>query len=134
KDSIIWVSVQLGLGIEAARMKITQDSVYLMNRLHREYLAKDYSFLSKRFNVEMNYEVMQAILLGNYQPQGQEKVMDAGDLQHIQQLRTNLLFDYFISEQNQKLQQLNVLDQFTGNTITVKYNSFQEVGQVAFAH
>ncbi len=134
KDSIIWVSVQPGLGIEAARMKITQDSVYLMNRLHREYLAKDYSFLSKRFNVEMNYEVMQAILLGNYQPQGQEKVMDAGDLQHIQQLRTNLLFDYFISEQNQKLQQLNVLDQFTGNTITVKYNSFQEVGQVAFAH
>ncbi|MBC5775646.1 DUF4292 domain-containing protein [Pontibacter sp. KCTC 32443] len=134
KDSVIWVSVQPGLGIEAARLKVTQDSVHLINRIHKEYLATDYSFLSDKFQVNMNYEVLQAILLGNYQAQGQEKVMDADQLQHIQQLRTNLLFDYFVGRDSQKLQQLNVKDQQTQNTIIVKYNNFQEVGQVAFAH
>ena len=134
KDSVIWISVQPGLGIEAARLKVTRDSVFMVNRIHREYLATDYSYLSDKFKVEMNYEVLQAILLGNYQTQGQEKVMDAGQLQHIQQLRTNLLFDYFIGLESQKLQQLNVKDQQTSNTITVKYNNFQDVGQVAFAH
>ncbi|MBB6613083.1 DUF4292 domain-containing protein [Pontibacter sp. Tf4] len=134
KDSVIWVSVQPGLGIEAARLMITQDSVLLVNRIHREVLAANYSYLSNKFKVDMNYDVLQAILLGNYQPQGQEKVMDADQLQHIQQLRASLLFDYFISRGNQKLQQLNITDRQTQNTINVKYDNFQEVGQVAFAH
>jgi hypothetical protein len=134
KDSVIWVSVLPGLGIEAARLKITQDSVFIMNRIHKEYTATDFGFLSKRFKVDMNYDVLQAILLGNYQSQGREKVMDSDKIQHIQQLRPNLLFDFFIARDNQKLQQLNVVDQFTGNTVTVRYNNFQAVGQVAFAH
>lgn len=134
KDSVIWVSVLPGLGIEAARFKITQDSIYVINRIHKEYTATDFSFLSKRFKVDVNYDVLQAILLGNYQPQGHEKVMDTDKMQHIQQMRPSLLFDFFIARDNQKLQQLNVVDQFTGNTITVKYNNFQAVGQVAFAH
>lgn len=134
KDSVIWVSVQPGLGIEAARLKITQDSVLLINRIHKEALATDYSYLSSRFKVDLSYDVLQAMLLGNYKPQGQEKVMEAEQLQHIQQLHTNLLFNYFIARDSQKLQQLNVQDRQTNNSITVKYNNFQDVGQVAFAH
>ena len=134
KDSVIWVSVQPGLGIEAARLMLTQDSVYLMNRLQKEYVATDYSFLRNKLQVDVNYDIMQSILLGNYQPQGTEKAMDEGNLQHVQQMRQNLLFDYFIGRLNSKLQQLNVQDRNTGNTITVKYDDFQNIGQEPFAH
>jgi hypothetical protein len=134
KDSVIWVSVQPGLGIEAARMMLTQDSVYMMNRLQKEYVATDYSFLRNKFQVDVDFEALQAILLGNYQQNGAEKAQDEGQMQHVQQLRENLLFDYFIGRLNNKLQQLNVQDKNTGNTITVKYNSFQNIGQVPFAH
>lgn len=134
KDSVIWVSVQPGLGIEAARMMLTQDSVYMMNRLQKEYVATDYSFLRNKFQVDVNFEVLQSILLGNFQTQGTEKAMDEGNLQHVQQMRENLLFDYFIGRLNSKLQQLNVQDKNTGNTITVKYDSFQNIGQEPFAH
>lgn len=134
KDSVIWVSVQPGLGIEAARMMLTQDSVYLMNRLQREYIATDYSFLRNKFQVDVNFEVLQAILLGNFQPQGTEKAMDEGNLQHVQQIRQNLLFDYFIGRTNSKLQRLNVQDKNSGNIITVEYNDFQNIGQEPFAH
>ncbi|WP_439880385.1 DUF4292 domain-containing protein [Pontibacter sp. MBLB2868] len=134
KDSVIWVSVQPGLGIEAARMMLTQDSVYMINRLHKEYVATDYRFLRSKLNVDVDFEVLQAILLGNYQSEGTEKVMDEGNMQHIQQARENLLFNYFIGLQNNKLQQLNVQDKNTSNTITVKYNSFGDIGVVPFAH
>lgn len=134
KDSIIWVSVQPGLGIEAARIKITQDSVYFMNRLQKEYAATDFNFLSDRFKIDINFDVLQAILLGNYQATGQEKVMDEGEMQHAQQLRTNLLLDYFINRSSHKLEQFLVQDQQTGNTITVKYSDFQPLGTVPFAH
>ncbi|TPE43831.1 DUF4292 domain-containing protein [Pontibacter mangrovi] len=134
KDSVIWVSVLPGLGIEAARMMLTQDSVYFMNRLKKEYAATDYGFLRNKLQVDLNFEVLQSILLGNYQAAGAEKVMDTGDLQHVQQQRQNLTFDYFISSLNNKLKQLNAEDINTGNTITVKYNSFEPIGQVPFAH
>lgn len=134
KDSIIWVSVLPGLGIEAARFKITQDSVYFMNRLHKEYAATDFNFLSDRFNVEINFDVLQAIFLGNYQSIGREKVMDEGQMHHIQQLRPHLILDYFINKKNLKLEQFLVQDQQSGNTITVKYSDFKPVGSVPFAY
>ena len=134
KDSVIWMSVLPGLGIEAARLMLTQDSVYFMNRLKKEYAATDYSFLRSKLQVDVNYDVLQAILLGNYQTLGSEKVMAQDNSHHIQQQRQNLTLDYFISSLNNKLQQLNALDRNTGNTITVKYNSFSPIGQVPFAH
>lgn len=134
KDSVIWVSVQPGLGIEAARMMLTQDSVFMINRLQKEYVAADYSFLRNKLQVDVSFDLLQAILLGNYQAQGTEKTMTEGDLQHVQQQRQHLSFDYFIGRLNSKLQQLQVKDTYTGNTITVKYNDFNDVGQVAFAH
>ncbi len=134
KDSVIWVSVQPGLGIEAARMMLTQDSVFMINRLHKEYVAADYAFLRNKLQVDVSFELLQSILLGNYQSQGAEKASDEGNMQHVQQLRQNLTFDYFIGRLTSKLQQLNVQDNNTGNTITVKYDSFEKIGQVPFAH
>ncbi|RAU82083.1 DUF4292 domain-containing protein [Pontibacter arcticus] len=134
KDSVIWVSVQPGLGIEAARLKMTQDSVFVMNRLQREYTATGYTYLSNKFNVAVDFNVLQAILLGNFQALGSEKVITEGDLQHVQQIRENLLLDYFIGNQNAKLQSLKVQDQSNANTITVKYENFQDVGATPFAY
>lgn len=134
KDSVIWVSVQPGLGIEAARMMLTQDSVFIMNRLKKEYTATDYTFLRNKFQVDVSFEVLQALLLGNYQAQGTEKVLDAEGMQHVQQMRQNLLFDYFIGLQNNKLQRLDVQDKNSGNTIAVRYNDFQDLGTVPFAY
>src|SRR5690606_27467941 len=65
---------------------------------------------------------------------GSEKAMNQGQMQQIQQLRENLLFDYFISSENLKLHQLNVKDQGTGNSIVVQYESFLPLGAVPFAH
>jgi len=44
KDSVIWMSVRK-FGIEGARVMITTDSVYLINRLERQYLVRDFSFI-----------------------------------------------------------------------------------------
>ncbi|QCR24413.1 DUF4292 domain-containing protein [Pontibacter sp. SGAir0037] len=134
KDSVIWISVLPGLGIEAARIKITQDSVYVMNRLQKEYIATDYRFLSNQFRVNLNFDAVQAILIGNYQPVGREKAIDEGQMHHVQQLRNYLLFDYFINKESEKLQQLHVNDQQSGNNIVVKYENFQNIGAVPFAH
>lgn len=65
KDSIIWISISPALGIEMARVLITQDTVKVINRLQKEYFIGDYNYLNKRFNVELNFQDVQALLLGS---------------------------------------------------------------------
>lgn len=61
KDSIIWLSISK-MGIEGVRVKLTPDSVFFIDRLHREYMMTDYSYLNKRFNLELDYYLVQSIL------------------------------------------------------------------------
>src|SRR5688572_33166959 len=39
KDSVIWISMVPGLGIEAIRARITPDTIQIINRLQRQYIA-----------------------------------------------------------------------------------------------
>ncbi len=63
-DSLVWVSVRK-FGFEVARAKITQDSVYFVDRFNRQYAIEDLSFLSKMYGLPANLETLQAVLLGN---------------------------------------------------------------------
>lgn len=65
KDSAIWISITPVFGIELARVLITRDTVKVINRLEKKYFIGDYEYLNQRFNVDLEYEVLQAILLGN---------------------------------------------------------------------
>ena len=65
KDSLIWISLTPMLGIEAIRLMISQDSVKLINRLNDTYFIGDYEYVNKFLNTNIDYDLLQAILLGN---------------------------------------------------------------------
>tara|TARA_R110000868_G_scaffold42063_11_gene142814 strand:- start:1031 stop:1852 length:822 start_codon:yes stop_codon:yes gene_type:complete len=65
KDSAIWISISPALGIEVARLLITDDTVKIINRLNKEYFIGDYNYLNKRFNIELEFQLLQALILGN---------------------------------------------------------------------
>ncbi len=65
KDSLIWVSITPALGIEVARVMITRDSIKVMNRIDRNYFIGDYDYINNRFNLELEFQTIQAILIGN---------------------------------------------------------------------
>lgn len=61
KDSIIWLSISK-MGIEGMRVKLTPDSIALIDRLQRKYIETDYSFLNEKFKVKLDYYIIQALL------------------------------------------------------------------------
>ncbi|HNY02378.1 MAG TPA: DUF4292 domain-containing protein [Bacteroidales bacterium] len=65
KDSLIWISLTPLLGIEAIRLMISQDSVKLMNRLNNTYFIGDYDYVNRFLNTNIDYDLLQAFLLGN---------------------------------------------------------------------
>jgi hypothetical protein len=64
KDSVIWISIT-AIGLEAARVIITQDSVKLINRIKKQYFLGDFNYINKMFGTELDYQMLEALLIGN---------------------------------------------------------------------
>jgi len=64
-DSIIWLSVSPALGIEALRIELTQDSIKLINRLNKTWLAGNFNLIDSLIHTTINYNIVEAMLLGN---------------------------------------------------------------------
>jgi predicted transcriptional regulator len=64
KDSVIWMSISK-LGIEGARVLISKDSVTFMNRINNTYFKGDFSYISKLLNTQLDFEMLQSLLVGN---------------------------------------------------------------------
>lgn len=65
RDSAIWMSITPALGIEVARVFITPDSVRFINRINGTYFKGDYRYLKSLLQTEVNFRMIQAVLLGN---------------------------------------------------------------------
>lgn len=126
KDSIIWVSVSPGLGIEAARGIITHDSIIFINRLEKTYQAKSMAELSKKFNFNLNYSLIQAALLGNLLlPIDSTAVTRKRKGQFVlRQQQDPFTVSNFVSNRSMKIEKVEVKDE-ADNELAVAYNDFQ---------
>ncbi|HNP47591.1 MAG TPA: DUF4292 domain-containing protein [Bacteroidia bacterium] len=68
KDSAIWISITPLLGIEAARVLINRDSLMILDRVHKTFSARDYNYLEDMLKSGVNYDMIQAVIVGNYFP------------------------------------------------------------------
>ena len=64
-DSAIWISVTPLFGIEVGRFIITPDTVKLINRISSNYFVGNFDYLNKRFDSDVNFKTVQAMILGN---------------------------------------------------------------------
>lgn len=65
RDSAIWVSISPLMGIEAARMLITPDSVKVLNRMDNTYYFTTFNSFRNNFNEALDFDMFQAFVLGN---------------------------------------------------------------------
>lgn len=71
KDSIIWLNVKKAT-VEAARIQITPDSFFLIDRLNKEYFVNSIAAIEDRFNLPQRtavdlplFDMLEEMLLGN---------------------------------------------------------------------
>jgi len=63
-DSMIGLSLRM-LGIEGARVRITPDSIEILDRINQEYIPRPISFLKDSLLVDLDYSGLQDLLTGN---------------------------------------------------------------------
>ncbi|HEX9510565.1 MAG TPA: DUF4292 domain-containing protein [Puia sp.] len=65
KDSLIWLSINLGLGIEAFRVLITPDSVKILDKLKKVARLRSVSYLQEEIHLPIDFRTLQDLLIGN---------------------------------------------------------------------
>lgn len=65
KDSIIWTSISLPLGLEVVRVKVSTDSVYFLNRTEKTYFTEDINVFNDISPMITSFRFLQSLLVGN---------------------------------------------------------------------
>jgi hypothetical protein len=129
RDSVIWISISPGLGIEAARVMVRPDSVFFIDRINKTYFVASIAQLSERYQFEFSFQMIESLLLGNLiYPYARENLVKYETGKSYVQNKAGIEFDNFIGDDTRKLERLLVTDLETNSTISVNYSDFQLVG------
>lgn len=143
KDSVIWVSISPLLGLEAARVMITRDSVKFMSRLNKEYQVSDYNFLNNWLRMNIDFDIIQAILTGNifaYKKNKFNSVYENEDRYYILSTLSRrklkrameekdpnkpVVQDMWVSDENFRIIKLSIEDDRIKKSLITEYNNFK---------
>ena len=65
RDSIVWLSVTATMGVEVLRAKVSNDSVWVLNRMEKTYLAEPLDSLCAKVGMPLSLLLVQTLLLDN---------------------------------------------------------------------
>lgn len=74
KDSAFMLSVQPVLGIELFRMVMNRDSIWVIDRMNRRYLAENYANLKGQTPIVFNYNNLQSLFVDHLFFPGEDQV------------------------------------------------------------
>ena len=67
KDSLVWLSVTATMGVEVLRAKVSNDSIWIVNRMEKTYLAEPLDTVSAQLGMPLSLPLVQTLLLDNNQ-------------------------------------------------------------------
>lgn len=133
KDSLIWVSITKA-GFEGIRGMVTKDSIYLLDRMKKIYRVSDFKTLSKNFNFEINFNILQSMILGNMPFRGasKSKIVQKDNYWLIKQKRKMINVENYVSNANRKLEQVLLTDIITNNSLRMVYEDYAAYNDKVF--
>jgi hypothetical protein len=126
----IWVSITALLGIEVARAVITPDSVMIINRLQGLYVKKPFSFIYAYTNKQINYNMLQALLIGNAVPallNGDATLDTANNAVTLSGNLEDIVYRLMLNT-DLRVTQTNLDNHNQGVSLQVSYNNFIQTG------
>lgn len=136
KDEVIWVRVTAIAGIEVARALITPDSIKVLNRMESVYLVKPFNYINQYANEQINFNTLQALLIGNTIPDVISEDSDVR-IQNNQLILSGILkgLAYTVNyDPNTKVVQTNLNDEDANQQLSASYKDFFVVSDRVIPH
>jgi len=135
KDSVIWMTFSV-IGVQGGKALINKDSITVVSTVDKEYFVFDYKELSKRFNFEINYDVVQAALLGNpiIKRSDVNEVQSLGSMFLLKQHSNTVDVTNYVNAASMKIEKVEMKEGNTNNSLVMNYSNFQPVGNKLFPY
>jgi len=127
KDSLIWMNIKK-LSVEAARVQITPDSIYIIDRMNDQFAIRDFSHAQREYNLPTGFNGLQSLLLGDPVFFTKELKPDIEEYQYRLSGKSDQYeTDYWMNGLTFVLEQL-VLDDFRNTRkLRVRQDDFQQL-------
>lgn len=137
RDSVIWINLKAGGGVvQGGKALINRDSICIVNDVDKEFYVFTYPELSKQFNFEVNYDIIQSAALGNLimVRDPRDDVEKQKDFFLLRQQSGTVIISNYINSRTMKLEKLELVEGDTRNTLSINYSNFQLVGEKVFPY
>lgn len=135
KDSVIWMTFSV-IGVQGGKALINKDSITIVSNVDKEYYVFDYGELSKRYNFEINFDVIQSAMLGNLiapRSNDDEVVQETSFFMLKQNIGTISVANY-INSASMKIEKVEMKEGNTNNSLLLNYSNFQPLSNKLFPY
>ncbi|WP_157687336.1 DUF4292 domain-containing protein [Pedobacter psychrophilus] len=135
KGEAIWASITYIAGVEVARAMITPDSLKIMDRINNEYIKKQFDYIHKFSNNEIDYNALEAVLVGNCLPFVLNDNIAINQKENITTItgQTNQMVYQIGLNQLLKPQSTVLISEINQQKLEVNITAFQEILNQIFA-
>lgn len=135
KDSVIWMTFSV-IGVQGGKALINRDSITIVSTVDKEYYVFPYSELSTRFHFKIDYNVVQAAMLGNLIiPRSQEDAVEQESSMYLlKQSESGINVVNYINGASMKVEKVEMKEQNSMNSLVINYSNFQPVGDKVFPY
>lgn len=136
QDSAIWMSITPALGIEMVRILIRKDSVFMINRLKKEYYAGSFELIQQQLGLKVNYVLVEKLILGNIplKSTSSQKLTKTETHLILEQMLKDFMITNKVSKTNARLDEIDISGKDEDITTIILYGDFQAINDVDFAH
>lgn len=134
QDSLIWVSAS-HLGFEVARALIAPDSIRILNRFQKQYIAADYKSISQKIGIQLGYPQLQSLLTGEllYKPTPEGEWYSSTDSMYIYQHRDHVgKLVGVLDKTSQRAHDMKLRLTASGDLLAVEHRDFRTVAENVF--
>lgn len=135
KDSVIWMTFSV-IGVQGGKALINHDSITIVSNVDKEYYVFEYGELSKRFNFEINYRVVQAAMLGNLitERSDDDLIEPESSMFLLKQQSGTVNVVNYINAASMKIEKVDMKESDTNNSLIINYANFQKVEDKLFPY
>lgn len=135
KDSVIWMTFSV-IGVQGGKALINKDSITIVSTVDKEYFVFPYSELRERFQFDIDYEVVQAAMLGNpiIARSENDEVAQESSMYLLKQKESDVSVVNYVNAASMKIEKVEMKEEGSMNSLIINYSNFQPVGEKVFPY
>ncbi|MCS6819770.1 MAG: DUF4292 domain-containing protein [Chitinophagales bacterium] len=131
KDSALWVSITGTMGIEAARIMITKDSFFLINKLSKSYITQPLADASALVPMNISVSGLQQLFVGVpvFLPEAEVRSFQADTFEIIRVQNAAVMQTISVDQKNYTVKEILLADRTQRQDVRINFEKHIPIGE-----